>query len=92
MQHGSPFWQTALLFAAILFLLWQIWRGWRAGVVRSGIYAAGLLVSAFSAYLRRKLQRRPLEDLTLHPGLLAGVVVGGGLGIFLFAAIWSPER
>jgi hypothetical protein len=43
---GSPFWQTAFLFASILILIWQTWRGWRAGLFRSGVNFAAILVSA----------------------------------------------
>ena len=87
MQHGSAYWQPGLLVAAILFLLWQIWSGWRVGVVRSGIYAAGLLVSAFSAYFGAKIAAAPFGGLDTSSGLLAGVVVGGGLGLCVFTAI-----
>jgi hypothetical protein len=87
MQHGSAHWQTALLLTAILFLLWQVRSGWRAGVVRSGIYAAGFLVSAFSAYSAAKIAAAPFGGLDTSSGLLAGVLVGAGLGFCLFAAI-----
>ncbi len=87
MQHGSAHWQTALLLAAILFLLWQIWSGWRAGVVRSAIYAAGFLLSAFSAYSAARIAAAPFGGMDTSSGLLAGVLVGGGLGFTLFAAI-----
>jgi hypothetical protein len=88
MQHGSPLWQTALFFAGIIFLLWEIWRGWRAGVIRSGMHLAAILVSASLGLLAAKLAAMPFGGLGNLPGFLAGIVVGGGLGIFLFVAIW----
>ena len=88
MQHGSPLWQTALICAGILFLLWQIWRGWRAGVIRSGMQLAAILVSASLGLLAAKLAAIPFGGVGSLPGFLAGVVVGGGLGIFLLVAIW----
>jgi hypothetical protein len=88
MQHGSPLWQTALFFAALLFLLWETWRGWRAGVIRSGMHLAAVLVSASLGLLAAKLAAMPFGGFDQLPGVLAGIVVGGGLGIFLFAAIW----
>jgi hypothetical protein len=88
MQHGSPLWQTALFFAGISFLLWEIWRGWRAGVIRSGMHLAAILVSASLGLLAAKLAAMPFGGLGNLPGFLAGIVVGGGLGIFLFVAIW----
>jgi hypothetical protein len=88
MQHGSPLWQTALFFAGVIFLLWEIWRGWRVGVVRSGMDLAAILVSTSLGLLAAKLAAVPFGGLGNLPGFLAGIVVGGGLGIFLFAAIW----
>ena len=32
---ASPFWQGCLFFGAFLFLLWELWNGWRRGIVRS---------------------------------------------------------
>jgi hypothetical protein len=88
MQHGSPLWQTALFFAGIIFLLWEIWRGWRVGVVRSGMHLAAISVSTSLGLLAAKLVAVPFGGLGNLPGFLAGIIVGGGLGIFLFLAIW----
>jgi hypothetical protein len=88
MQHGSPIWQTALFFAAILFLLWQLWRGWHAGLARSGMHFAAIFVSLSLGCLAAKLTAVPLGGLDNLAGFTAGIVVGGALGIFLFVAIW----
>ena len=85
---GSPFWQTAFLFAGAIFLIWQVWRGWRAGLFRSGVNFAGILVSGVFGLLAAELAAAPFGGLRYLPGFLAGVVVGGGLGILLFFAIW----
>ena len=45
MQHGSPFWQMLLLFAGVVFLLWEIWRGWRAGFSVEAVHLAAIVVS-----------------------------------------------
>lgn len=34
MIAGSPQWQQYLFIAASLFLLWELWRGWKLGAVR----------------------------------------------------------
>jgi hypothetical protein len=85
---GSPFWQTAFLFAGAIFLLWQAWWGWRVGLFRSGVNFAAILVSAVFGLLAAELAAAPFGGLRYLPGFLTGVVVGGGLGIFLFFAIW----
>jgi hypothetical protein len=87
-MSASPFWQTAFLFAGAIFLLWQIWRGWRAGLFRSGVNFAAILVSAVFGLLAAEIAAAPFGGLRYLPGFLAGLVVGGGLGIFLFFGIW----
>jgi len=84
MPHGSPFWQTAFFFAGVIFLFWQTWRGWRVGLFRSGMNLAAILVSIALGCLAAA----PFGGLRYFPGFIAGMVVGGGLGIFLFVAIW----
>jgi hypothetical protein len=85
---GSPFWQTAFLFAGAIFLLWQTWWGWRAGLFRGGVNFAAILVSAVFGLLAAEIAAAPFGGLRYLPGFIAGVVVGGGLGVFLFFAIW----
>lgn len=87
-MRGSPFWQTAFLFAGALVLVWHTWRGWRAGLFRSGVNFAAILVSVVLGLLAAELAAAPFGGLRYLSGLLAGVLVGGGLGLFLFFAIW----
>jgi hypothetical protein len=87
-MRGEPFWQTAFLFAGAIFLLLQTWRGWRAGLFRSAVNFAAILVSVVFGLLAAELAAAPFGGLRYLLGFLAGVVVGGGLGCFLFFAIW----
>jgi hypothetical protein len=88
MSHGSPFWQGILIFAALAFLAWEMWRGWRAGVIRSGISLAAIVVSALVAYLAGSLVASLFGGFRNVPGLAAGILVGGVLGTFVFVLIW----
>lgn len=87
-MRGSPFWQAAFVFVGVVFLVWQTWRGWRAGLFRGGVNFAAILVSTVLGCLAAELTAAPFGGLHSLSGLLAGAVVGGGLGIFLFVAIW----
>ena len=78
MQHGSPLWQTGPFFAGIIFLLWEIWRGWRVGVVRSGMHFAAILVSTSLGLLAAKLAGAPVRARQNIAVLPASIVVGGG--------------
>ena len=42
---ASPFWQGIFFLCAGLYLLWEVWVGWRRGVVRSAIYFCAFVLS-----------------------------------------------
>ncbi len=88
MPHGSPFWQGILFLAAIVFLVWEAWRGWRAGLIRSGLNLAAMVVSAIVLYYGAQVAAAPFGGLGTFAGFMAGLVVGGGLAFVAFALIW----
>lgn len=88
MSHGSPFWQGILLFAAALFLLWETWRGWRAGVVRSAVSLLAIVLSAAVGFLAAQIAAAPFGGLGDVAGFVIGTFVGGGLAIVVFLLVW----
>jgi len=85
---GSPFWQVALLFAGFVFLLFEAWRGWRAGFVRAGLNLAALVISGLFGVLAAQGAGALSGGLDSPSGLVTGMVVGLGAGLFLFLLIW----
>jgi hypothetical protein len=88
---ASPFWQNAILFAAALFLLWEIFGGWRRGVIRSALHFGAFVVSGFLGFLAGKgvasLVGIILPGISFLAGLVVGVIVALlALGICLFLA------
>lgn len=88
MPHGSPFWQGVIFLCAILFLLFEVWRGWRAGLIRSGLNLASIVVSGLVLYFGGLAAAAPFGGLTTTAGFITGMVVGGGLAFVVFAIIW----
>ena len=88
MPHGSPFWQGIIFLGAMLFLVWEAWRGWRAGLIRSGLNLAAMVVSGVVLYYGAQVASAPFGGLGSFPGFMAGLVVGGGLAFVAFALIW----
>lgn len=88
MPQGSPFWQAILFLLAFLFLAWETWRGWRRGVIRSGINLAALVASSIVGTVSAQLVAKPLGGLGELSGLIPGVAVGLGLGLATLVAIW----
>ncbi len=85
---GSPFWQAALLFGAFVFLLFEAWRGWRAGLVRTAVNLLALVVSGTFGFLAAQAAGRMFGGLGSPAGFLAGVVAGAVIGLGLFGVIW----
>ncbi len=85
---GSPFWQAALLFFAIVFLLFEAWRGWRAGVVRTAINLLALVISGVLSVAAGQVAARFFGGMDSPTGLGAAIMFGGGLGLGVFFLIW----
>lgn len=87
-SQASPAWQGVLFFAAFLFLLWEIWTGWRKGVVRSAINFCAFVFSGLLGILAGQATAFVVEKVFRGWGFLAGAFVGsmvtlGVLGLLL---------
>ena len=72
---GSPFWQNVLLYGAAVFMLWEIYAGWRRGLIRSGLHFGAFVASGLIGML---------------VGQTVGAVVGVVLpGVAFLAALFS---
>jgi len=71
-----------------MLLAWEMWRGWRAGVVRSAISLLAIILSALVGLAAGKLASLPFGGVGEMPGLIVGALVGGGLGLFVFFLVW----
>jgi hypothetical protein len=76
---SSPFWQNAILYLAGLFLVWEIFGGWRRGVIRAGLHFGAFVASGFLGLLAGKTTASicgvVLPGFSFFAGLLAGSVV-----------------
>ncbi|TSA37274.1 MAG: hypothetical protein D4R65_01100 [Verrucomicrobiaceae bacterium] len=96
MNFASPFWQGILFLAAILFLLWETFAGWRRGVVRSGIHFCAFIFSGVLGMLAGQATAFVVEKVAPGYGFLAGALVGSfltllilGLMLFLGAILFK---
>lgn len=88
MPTGSPGWQLILLGFAVLFILWETWRGWRAGLIRSGAHLAALMVSTILGYYTAQVAAAPFGGFSEFSGIMAGLLVGGGVCVVTFLVMW----
>lgn len=77
-----------LLGGAVLFILLETWRGWKAGLVRSGLHLASIGLSTFLGYYAARLAAAPLGGFGEMSGLLTGIVVGLGVTVVVFLVMW----
>ena len=88
MPTGSPGWQLILFGGAALFLLWETWRGWKAGLMRSALHFGALILSTTLGYYAARIASAPLGGFNEMSGLLTGVVVGGVVCVTVFVVMW----
>ncbi|CAN5746085.1 hypothetical protein BH09VER1_BH09VER1_11330 [soil metagenome] len=88
MPQGSPFWQGILFLVALLFLAWETWRGWRRGVIRSGINFAALVLSTVIGTIAAKLAAAPFGGFGDFSGAISGLFFGTIVGLVVFVVIW----
>ena len=93
----STFWQNAILYGAALFLLWEIFGGWRRGVIRSALHFGAFVASGFLGLLAGKGVASLIGIILPGFSFLAGLVVGSivallTLGICLLLSIVLFKR
>lgn len=96
-EPGSPFWQNALLYGAALFLLWEIFAGWRRGLIRSALHFGAFVLSGILGLIAGRTVASVVgfvfPGLSFFGGLLAGSVVALlALGACLLASALLFKR
>jgi len=93
---ASPLWQNAILYGSALFLLWEIFGGWRRGVIRAGLHFGAFVASGFLGLLAGQGVASLIGILMPGISFLAGLVVGSvvallvlGICLFLSAVLFK---
>lgn len=95
-HEASPFWQGILFFSAFVLLLWEVWSGWRRGVLRSAVYFSAFVFSGFLGILAGQATGFVVEKILPGFGFLGGAFFGSivtllvlGLAFFLGAILFK---
>lgn len=83
--HGSPFWQAAIFGFAALFLLWELWWGWRRGVIRSAVHFFAFVFSGMIGFLAGQVVASVVGRFLPGYGIIAGLLVGSVLTLVILA-------
>jgi hypothetical protein len=81
---GSPEWQRYIFIAATLFLIWEIWRGWKYGAVRSLLRLAALFCAWIGGTTAAGATGTVIGFVTKEPPLLAPAIVGVSVAIGIY--------
>lgn len=84
---GSPEWQRYLFIAATLFLIWEIWRGWKFGAVRSLLRLAALFCAWIGGTTAAGATGTVIGFVTKTPPLLAPAIVGLIVAVGIYIAL-----
>ena len=74
--NGSPEWQRYLFIAATLFLIWEIWRGWKYGAVRGLLRLGALFCAWIGGTTAAGATGTIIGFVTKEPPLLAPAIIG----------------
>jgi hypothetical protein len=83
----SPEWQRYLFIAATLFLIWEIWRGWKYGAVRGLLRLAALFCAWIGGTTAAGAAGTVMGFVTKEPPLLAPAIAGLSVAIVIYIII-----
>lgn len=81
---GSPEWQRYIFIAATVFLIWEIWRGWRYGAVRGLLRLAALFCAWIGGTTAAGATGTVMGFVTKEPPLLAPAIVGLTVAVMIY--------
>ena len=85
--EGSAQWQQYIFIAAGLFLLWEVWRGWRLGAVRGLLRLAALFCAWIGGSAAAGATGTVVAFFSKVPPLIAPGVAGLTVGIGIYVGI-----
>ena len=82
---GSPFWQNVLLYGAAVFMLWEVYAGWRRGLIRGGLHFGAFVASGLLGMLVGQSVAAVLGVVLPGVALLAGFLTGSAVALLALA-------
>ena len=89
---GSPEWQRYIFIAATLFLIWEIWRGWKYGAVRGLLRLAALFCAWIGGTTAAGATGTVIGFVTKEPPLLAPAIVGVSVAVGIYIILSRSEE
>ena len=84
---GSPVWQAAFISFAVVFILFEVVRGWRLGLIRQLVRIAALVVAYAAAVFGGRLLVPIVRPFLKMPDIVLSILAGAVLAVVIYALL-----
>jgi hypothetical protein len=84
---GSPLWQAVFISFAFVFILFEVIRGWRLGLIRQLVRVAALVVAYAAAVFGGRLLVPIARPFLKMPDLVLSILAGAVLALVIYALV-----
>jgi hypothetical protein len=86
---GSPLWQAVFISFAVVFILFEVVRGWRLGLICQLVRVAALVVAYAAAVFGGRLLVPIARPFVKMPDIVLSILAGAVLALVIYALVTS---
>ena len=86
---GSPLWQAVFISFAVVFILFEVVRGWRLGLIRQLVRVAALAAAYAAAVFGGRLLVPITRPFVKMPDIVLSILAGAVLALVIYALVTS---
>ena len=86
---GSALWQAVFISFAVVFILFEVVRGWRLGLIRQLVRIAALVVAYTAAVFGGSLLVPIVRPFLKMPDMVLSILAGAVLALVIYAVVTS---
>jgi hypothetical protein len=86
---GSPLWQAVFISFAVVFILFEVVRGWRLGLIRQLVRVVALVVAYAAAVFGGRFFVPIVRPFVKMPDIVLSILAGAVLALVLYALVTS---
>ena len=89
---GSPVWQAVFISFAVVFILFEVVRGWRLGLIRQLVRVAALVMAYAAAVFGGRLLVPITRPFLKMPDIVLSILAGAVLALVVYALVTSMGK
>jgi membrane protein required for colicin V production len=86
---GSPLWQALFIFFGVVFILFEVVRGWRLGLIRQLVRVVALVAAYAAAVFGGRLFVPIARPFLKMPDIVLSILAGAVLALVIYALVTS---